>query len=472
MTAAVRLHSSSSPARPRAARAPSASALALAALLLLAASAGCLGETGTVSVSVLTAPESTLLEGVQRVRMTLVGPRKVVEARRSEAGTFSLSLEAEADGNPTALEVEGYDAADQLIAFGRTPPFSLGPIDAHVAVYLAPPMSMGLSPVRLATARFDLAATALNYGAVMVGGRDNANAVRGELEIYNAFDHTLARGLDLPQPRAAPAIGATIDGRVFILGGQGQDGAPLATGWQFNSTVAPAGVYAEIASSAAARSGQRAVPITTTRFLLTGAPALLDAISVAATPIADAPTLPTQMVAVLSGNDILAIGVGANVVRYRGGAFDQLAIPAALRSGHAVVATADAQVAVIGGQLAGELTADVVKIDPQAGTGVVIADVLEIPRRRAAVARAGGFIVVAGGTSETDVVLDTVELLDATTLAHVATIPMTAPRAFAEAVTLPNDQVLIVGGIDNRGRPTDRLELFTGAPAGASAVQP
>lgn len=445
---------------------PRSSLVALSGLVALLG-AGCFGETGTLSVSVLDAPDSTLLDDVQRIRMTLLTPRTVVEARRSPGGGFQLALEAAADGNPSTLQVEGFDAADELIAYGTTPPFSVGPIDAHVAVFLAPPISMAHAPVLLAVPRFELGVAPLTYGAVMAGGRDNTNGVRGELEIYNAFDHTLARGLDLPQPRAGAAVGATIDGRVFVVGGQGGDGAATSTTWLFNSTVAPAGAYLELTSSAPARTGERAVPISNTRFLLTGAAAQIDAINAVVQPVAGAPALPTQMAAVLAGEEIIAIGAGAaTVVRFRGGAFDQLAVPAALRSGHAVVSTADAQIAVIGGQLGAELSADAVKIDPISGAGTVVPAVLEIPRRRAAVARAGAFIVVAGGTSASESILDTAEILDATTLKHLATIPLRAPRAFAEAVALPNDQVLLVGGLDNRGRPSDRLELFTGAPPG------
>ena len=56
------------------------------------------------------------------------------------------------------------------------------------------------------------------------------------------------------------------------------------------------------------------------------------------------------------------------------------------------------------------------------------------------------------------------ELFDSTTFALVATMPMVVPRTGATAVALPDDQVLMVGGIDANGAPSATIELFTPAP--------
>jgi len=66
-------------------------ATGLAALALCA----CSGATGTVTVELATAPDSRVLDGVTRLRVTLTTPRKVVEAARSGSG-FDLSLEVDA----------------------------------------------------------------------------------------------------------------------------------------------------------------------------------------------------------------------------------------------------------------------------------------------------------------------------------------------------------------------------------------
>lgn len=449
-------------AMPRAAMRALGAALALAAGL----GGGCIGEDGLLSVKVVTAPESTLMGSVVKIRMTLTQPRKVVEAERQADGGFSLSLEVPAENSGSSqLLVEGYDENERLIAYGSSPQFAVNPTNASLAIYLAPPLSIGEAPVKLPVGRYEVGVATLTYGAIFVGGRDNNNTIRGEVEIYNAYNHTLVSGMPLPMPRSAAAVGTVVDGRAFIVGGRTGDGAAAPGGWQFNTNVAPSGSYSELVSTAAGRVGARAVAITAGRFFLTGSPpADLDALIGTVTPLPSAPTLPSEMVSVAKENEVVAIGVGETVVRFRNATFDQLSIPSALRTDHSVVAMADGNVAVIGGKQGDDDTGDVVKIDPLTGMGTVLPDLLHTPRRAAAVARAGKYIVVAGGIGAATQTLGDAELLDATTLEHLGTIPLVAPRSHAEALPLPNGQVLIVGGLLSNGRPTDRIELFTGEP--------
>jgi hypothetical protein len=435
-------------------------AVMMAASLCLAA---CFGNSGTVSVGLVTAPESTLLDRVERIRMTLSDPRTVVEALRSD-GRFTLSLEAPADGSPGTITVECFDASDQLIGYGASPPFAVGPIDARIAVYIAAPNSMAPAPVKLSVGRFEVGTARLSYGLVVIGGRGNDNAARSEVEIYNAYNHTLARGLDLPAPRAGPAVTSTLDGQAYIFGGFGADSSSQSNAWRFDTRVAPSGAFQDLFSSAAARGGARALPISATQFLVTGEPALIDAITLTVTPVVDAEFLPREAVTLVVSNQLVVIAAGASVVRYRSGTFDVLSVPSALRTGHAMVTTSDGQAAVIGGELGLELTRDAVKIDPISGAATIIPKALETARRRPAVARAGKRIVVAGGIAASGEILSTAEILDGATLAHLATIPMAGPRAAAVADVLPNNQVLLIGGIDGLGRPRDLLELFTPGP--------
>jgi hypothetical protein len=58
-------------------------------------------------------------------------------------------------------------------------------------------------------------------------------------------------------------------------------------------------------------------------------------------------------------------------------------------------------------------------------------------------------------------VVATADIYDAMTLARVATAPLVVPRTDAEAVALPNGQILIAGGRDANGLPIGTLELFT-----------
>lgn len=439
-------------------------ALHLAGCLAVLTLAGCFGATGTVSVSLVTAPGSTLLDSVERIRLTLSEPHTVVESTR-RGGGFSLSLEAPADGDAGHLTVECFNSLEQLVGYGVSPDFTVGPIDASVAIYVAAPLSVAPAPVKLAVPRFELGSAPLRYGAVLAGGRSNDNAARGELEIYNAFSHSLTRGLDLPQPRSGPALAATFDGGVYLMGGATTDGTPQGGLWRFDTNVAPAGTWQELTSTAAPRAGERALPLSLTRFLLTGAPALLDAGQGAATALDSSVAVPRAAAAVLSESAAIVVGANATrVVRYRDGAFDELAAPAALRAGPAVVATSDGQIAVIGGEIGADLSAGAVKLDPRTGAATALADVLEIPRKQAAAARAGDFIVLAGGLSASGAILDNAEILDGATLAHLATVPLSMPRVAMAVEVLPNGQILLAGGLDGRGRASDLLELFTPRP--------
>src|SRR5262249_46459162 len=122
------------------------------ALAALAALCSCGGSGGTIQVSLVTAPDSHLLDAVQKLRVTLTQPRQVVVADRSGSG-FDLALEFDAVTDSGALIVEGFDASGRLVACGQSPKFPVAGVSARVAVYLAAPISIALAPVALGGAR-------------------------------------------------------------------------------------------------------------------------------------------------------------------------------------------------------------------------------------------------------------------------------------------------------------------------------
>ena len=141
---------------------------------------------------------------------------------------------------------------------------------------------------------------------------------------------------------------------------------------------------------------------------------------------------------------------------------DALTIAGAARTAHAVVAlAATGKLAIVGGALAGTPARDAVIADPTAGTSTTVTSALSTARLHAAIAATARYIVVAGGSDGSGAVSATADILDGTTLALVATIPMVVGRTGASAVALPNEQVLVVGGLDATGAPSDLIELFT-----------
>jgi hypothetical protein len=83
-------------------------------------------------VSLVTAPDSTLMDQVQRLRVTLTEPPTVVEAERTADG-FAIDLEVTAEGITGYIVIEGFDGDDDLVAFGRSGPLPIAAIDAVIS---------------------------------------------------------------------------------------------------------------------------------------------------------------------------------------------------------------------------------------------------------------------------------------------------------------------------------------------------
>jgi hypothetical protein len=91
----------------------------------------------------------------------------------------------------------------------------------------------------------------------------------------------------------------------------------------------------------------------------------------------------------------------------------------------------------------------------------VFANVPATPRASGcAIAATSRYVVIAGGKDATGATVASADILDANTLAFVATVPLVAARTGASAIALPNGQVLIAGG----DPATETLELFTPDP--------
>ena len=419
---------------------------ALAALALCA----CSGTTGTVKLDLTTAPGSHVLDAVDRLRVTLAG--QVIEATRTSSG-FDLALELDATGAAGAFVIEGFDAAGTLVACGQSPRFPISAINAHVVVYVAAPRSIAVAPGALSAARSGVAASALESGAVIAGGRDAAGAPSASIAVYNAYDHTFVEGVPLPAPRAGLAIEATSSGQVYLFGGTGADGNPTGTLWRYDTTIAPNGAAFEISDDPGfARSGQLILPLAD-RFLITGTPAL-ELVTTRPAARTDLPGLPAAGAVTISGGTHFAIFAGAPIVRFRDAASDTVHGSAPLdATAHGL---ADGRVVFFGGGDPGSRDAIVVDAD---GTVTVIPDALATPRARPTVAATARQVLVAGGTDAAGAPIGSAELFDAVSLAPLAILPSTA-RSGGFAIALPNDQILLGGGAPAAAT----LELYTPEP--------
>jgi hypothetical protein len=426
---------------------------ALAALALC----GCTGTTGTVAVELITAPDSHVLDAVQRIRLTLTRPHQVVEAARGQAG-FDLALEIDATSATGALIVEGFDGAGARVACGQSPPFALAALNAKVKVYVAAPGSIAVAPVPLGGARSGVAAAPISYGAVLAGGLEGTpGAPSTSIAVYNAYDHSLSEGVPLPAARAGLAIAAGAGSNVYLFGGTGSDGLPTGTLWQFDTAAPPSGLFTPITDQPGfARSGELLVAVDAAHFLITGTPALELQIAapLSLTARSEVTGLPAAGAAVPGGAAPTAVFAGASLVRFRDDRFDTLTGDG--RSDAAATTLPDGRIAVLGGSPA---TADALVIDAAAGTVDTIRGALSTARVHPAVATTSRHVVIAGGSDDTGAPIATADVLDARTLARLATLPIVA-RSGGFAVALPSDQVLLGGGAPAAAA----LELYTPEP--------
>lgn len=453
---------------------------------LAAALAGC-GITGTITLELVAAPDSTLPSEIQRARLTLSDPERVVEVTRAGDGRISLELDVVADGRRADLVLEGFDAAGARIAYGRTPTLELGAFDGTLAIYVAAPGSLAPAPVPLDPPRRAIGPAAFPFGVLVAGGIEADGAVSDELRIYSIVTHRFtpdpsdagAAGdaIAMPAPRAGVAIGGSGSGYAYFFGGSDGVGAPTGTAWQFDTTIAPRGAWREAeALPAQARTGAAMTLVATEAFVVTGAPPIvIDGLSLTvapATTIASlAGTATSNLFVDTAGRQtvygtFVGEGSGATgVVRVTAEGLAELpAPPSASRTGHGAGPSRDGRTLVIGGAVGGTPVRGALMITPRGGTIEVVDDVLATARTGAAVAVSGGRLVVAGGVDAGGAIVPTAEIFDDLTLTPLGVVPMVVPRTGAVARPLANGQVAIFGGVDETGAPIGTIELYTPDP--------
>jgi hypothetical protein len=444
---------------------------------LAAALAGCGGATGTFSLELVTAPGSTVLDGVTHARLTLSQPFHQVEARRGADGRFHLSLDVPADGPSGQVTFEGFDDAGTVVAWGRSGVLPIAAIDASVAIYVAAPETLAAAAVALDPPRTEIGVTRFGFGVVLVGGAAAGDVPVDDVDIYDVYSHELVSGEAAPAARAGAMVGAGVTGYAYAFGGRGA-GGPTGTFWRFDTTVTPAGAWFELADEPAlARIAQGIAPVRADAFVVTGTPpVVLDGLSLSATALPSAPSFAGTATSVERDDAIYTViagdGTGASGLATLGpaGVQEHAGVAGAARTGHGAATTRDATVVVAGGSLAGTPTVDGLLADPAAATFTALPSLLATARTDAAIGGNGDVMILAGGRDASGTILADAEVIDLATLTRRTTIPMVVPRTGAVAASLATGQILILGGTDASGSPVGTIEIYT--PAAPAPARP
>jgi hypothetical protein len=429
------------------------------ALIAVVALAACNGTIGTVSVSLITAPGSPVLDNASELRVIVTNPHDVTTVQRSGSGAFDLSLDLPASGDTGALIIDALDNNGDLVATGSSPEFPFGAIDARVVIYMAAPLSIGAAPATLTPARTMLGASALSYGAIFAGGLDATGAPLDAIAVYNAYDHSLLAGKVLPEPRGALTVAVGANNIAYLFGGTDATGNARGNLWRFDTKAAPNGSYEDFGDKAGvARSGALAFSLGSDRFLVSGTPpAELDGLAGTVEPRTEVAALPVAGATVVASDGITTsiFASAAGVTRVRGDTFDVLAIPEAAHDGATLAPLPDGRILVACG------APDAVAIDAATGAAQVLPSFPADARvSGCAIAVTSRRLVIAGGARADTSLVPMAEIFDAATLAPITAIPLIVPRTSSTAIALPNDQVLIAGGTP----ATETLELFTPDP--------
>lgn len=429
--------------------------------------AACTGDVGTISVALVTAPNSTVLDGVVRARLSVDSPPAEVEGDVVD-GQLLLDLDVIAEGQAGLVSFEGFDADGDAIAFGKSGPLPIAAVDAEIVIYVAAPLSLDEAPIALDPPRTQMGSSLLSFGALFAGGTTADGSPTADMVVYNVYDHDFQLGENLPAPRAAPTVITGSSGYVYLFGGRDADGADTSDALRFDTNVAPAGMYSPMSTGEGlARSGASGAALGSEQFLVLGNPLVVIDGLIARAAELQAPPLDGLAATVFFDNvgHTYIVGAGAGTgggTLFVNGGFTALSNPSDMeRTGHGLTILPNGEMLVAGGETTDGFIADGMRFNAVTRTFGAEPDMLATPRRDAVVAATARYVVVAGGTDENGDLVGDAEIFDAATFERVAVVPMLVPRTGATGQALSNGQVIIAGGTDASGEPVGTIELFT-----------
>jgi hypothetical protein len=460
--------------------------------------AGCGGQKGTLSVDILVPVAADPFRDATQAVITVGDPPIMQRIVPVSSGSFVASIQFDVkSGSPLAgpVIVEARDNNSRVLGYGRTPVLALVPVDEVVTVWVGRPGQAGRSPSDLTRGRVDMAVGPIpRLGVLLAGGTVNGVAT-GDAEVYHQYTHEVLKAEAVPTPRRGAAV-IGYDRLAFSTGASllvsGATTAPtdevivfdpVATGstsgrW---TTLAPQGdILKRIAPAVAQIPGGTwllcggvdggGLPLNTAAQVSVGNQIIANPTSTMAAPRVGAKAIGGRF---SSEDGALIIGGNpdgtATIERFVASnrtftpvtGSEQL-VP---RTGHSVTQLANGEVVVTGGHESGgpPALASGWIINP-ANLGIVRRDnLLSTPRSGHVTFVAGRELVACGGVDDQNRVLANCEALDGTTLAPGGPdrISTTVPRTDLVAMPLETGDILLVGGVDEGGRPVTAIEIYT-----------
>lgn len=262
-------------------------------------------------------------------------------------------------------------------------------------------------------------ATVLEDGRVLVAGGWAQRDATDRTELFDPTQNAFSDGPVLQHARGAHRAVVLGDGRVLLLGGESRTGASLASAELFGAT---AGTFTSAGEMLQPRAGHSAVRLADGRVLVTGGKQARG--EVAAT---------------------------AEIFDPATGTFVATGAMSVAREKHEAVLLQDGRVLVLGGSDAQENRHASTEIyDPRSGS-FETGPALRWRRYKLAesvVVTGAGDVIVTGGAERVEVLL-----AGAAEFAQAAGA-LDDLREFTTAVQLSDGKILIVGGYDDRNRPS------------------
>ncbi len=464
------------------------------ALLSLLSVIGCGGQTGTLTLNIVTSPADDPFADAVNVRVT-VGDSVTVKTMPVNMGHFNFNFSQKPSTDAMPVLVEALDMANNVVAYGKTPSISLTAVDqGPYAVWVGRPGRAAPAAAGLMPAKTEFAAVAINgLGILYAGGRDKDGNTLQTTEVYDVFTHGIIETAPMNSVRAG-AVGTAVAGiRAVVFGGATQmglatPGAPLNSVELFDPTVGT-GLWAPLAGDVTdARSAANVTALPSGAALVSGGN------DGNGSPLASAALISTDTsprLTAVSGPMVAArLGHATGPAKFPdgdgailfGGLPTGSTLPVAERlvgqsftaydmgdlgmQPNRLLATAtalaDGRVLILGGKDAsGPLASGFIITPNLPATVTPVPNALSVPREGHTATRVGNDILVCGGGTTGGALDDSCDLIDGTSVAIKETIKLGAGRRDHTATVLEIGLVLIAGGTGPDGSPSGAIEIYT-----------